>query len=620
MRTQKWIGVALVALLVGAAAGYALRGSSAASAGISAPAIANELPRPVASQGKALPDPAPRPEAALESLRDVLERYRPATLPGNATLDVLALDNLGRGIEGATVVASHYVSSPYQQPQPIRDPMESLLKSVEDLARESLASMDRRQTGVTDASGRVTFSSIVPGTYLIRGEHPDWQLQHGSAVADPAAEFVLQGTPLRKVPVKVQMPDGTAPPRCKLTASLSGSSAGTNAWTEWLPSEPTIRLQQGLWFLRASMGDDLMGDAMGFVPTIGEPPEVTIQLSRRFEISGRVSFTGVRPSNRLELNCAPLNPGDPVEAGLLGPTRYSSSLSRDDAFKFAGLQPGRYCISARVGGKVLTYVAAEAGTEVELMIDSPRDPACRVVVEPPELVVESWRFTLVLGQDRVSPDIWKQPVGELEFYFPEPRKGAPIRLSLHTERHGVLGFTGNWTKGMQIKLTAEAPAILQVRLNGVPPALERALSLQLAQLSTGWSWDGLPVAVGDTRWWTTGPFQPGELVLCVKATHGFQWIYDKRSILCTAGENFVSIDFPQVWTLTVSAAGFPQYAILESLDEADNAVHISSLKVDANMLASLACVPAGRYRIRYGQGGDKSVDFSVPATDRVFLK
>lgn len=661
MRTLHWIGVVVLALVVGGAAGYIAAprvsegpSNSLASDGEGNRAVIgdeqesrNPLPaeRSPAPEGDApSPEREPRPVGTEPaSLTEVLKTIPP--LPraeGSGRFEGYVRDTQGNPLKGVTVRAlgrrasgNDYLLRVWDYEQ--RELWEGLAEDVRRLVQLRTYHFNDQYSAVTDAEGHYEITGLVREPMGLMASLPGYEFVqlggHFYQTPDAAVDFVASRA--YEVHIRVIHADGLEPPEGRLEIINLATYKKEYAPSQTSGTSWSWRLPSGQYAAQVTYETGTGSSEQQFFEVVpsDEPLEVTFTFEPDDALRVLVQFNS-SANTRFEVVCVPDQTGQDPQALLdnsHAPERLAREVRENETAVFPGVGAGEYVVGVRrvVGGwyavKRISY--AGDGTEHFIEIVPPTPDRCITctVTTPDARPLFYPTFVILRGETRTSLLVWSMGNHTYRLQLPpedEFDRMAPGTLQAEDRNYGRAQVQLNTCTAQSVGITYKESGFLVVKWRGADLGNQRRPVVSL------YSQDG--VLVEEERYWHTNQLrdgmvlttlQPGKFRMKMTLDGGLPFPIYEGELEIKPGFNEVTPDLSALSTLKlrINAQNLNRVELVTLIDgeETSHTVHV--YKQTEVVLYGL---PEGDYTIRYASRGSlelKELSFRIPLTEEVVI-
>lgn len=594
MRTPHWIGVVVLALIVGGTVGYltAPRDSDSRITGVvpeedtAGPGIDLSL-----DSGKQVENPppykteAPRTSETQSSYRTarasdsaLINAIRALPMPevplGPGSISGRIVDSAGNPIAGISVqgyLPSRSARYPRFFDYEGRELHEGLEEDIRNMFQQRALGNLPELRAVSDSAGNWTINGIADGKYRISPRNGSYEFRMPRYEFSAGDEVEIVARRLTELRIKVLLPDGTSTVdyRPAITDVLQNSSSHSfrtgdgSPWFEPVGSEFRPMVPAGVYLISA-VGEGMSSGEPQLVEVIeGDSGLVTLQLEtvERKGIRGRIVVEGgelLSSEKRIWYAKVPtgLSPEDIAGSltrqhlGMLNYVREVYHIPLED--------PGRYVIALGFGVKLFEWHSVDfdgSETVVDFLL-TPPEPEASIVID---ISSTQWRtgsiyFKLYFEGPRphyISLDAWK--INENEFRVVPPDdteigERQPGWISLETYS-GTVDLPVMHAQAQRLKAVFEPQTCLLVDVGGwkAPGAPHSRLSIELQRA------DGSRVASAAHYSGGHAPailnrLQPGSYQLVIEYD---QMEFVRESIELTGSYVLKRVELPRLYALSI---------------------------------------------------------------------
>lgn len=661
MRTPHWLGMIILALVVGGALGYLLAPTASVERERSLPQAAenakpvppdkpshkppangepttlegsNDVRKPPVATGEAGPDPEVL-KAALRTIPPYPRRTGDGTITGTIT------DGAGNPIAGVRVTAqamrgngNDYMIRVWDYGQ--RELWDGLAEDVTKLVRLRSYHFNEAFTSTTNGDGFYRIGGLSrENTYLTASlDGYRFEALNGQTYHRPDAVVDWVGHRAYPVLVKVVQPDGGEPPAGRVEVidlSTYGPVpvASYSEGREW-----SFGLNPGVYSFRVNY-HSLQTATESRIVSI-RPSESVQEVELKYNLGDALVVNIDRALlgyQALAVHCGPDDLPREAEAvldSLHPPERKTQNVYSDMPATFTGLVPGRYVVGVQLSGRWIGTMRIDyAGGrfETELRIESPPERECITckVTTPGRRTLLNPKFSIKPeGGESFGLIAW--PAGNQTYLLqlPPPNdldRRQPGVLHLADQRFGTTQLALNSLDTQTVELVVQPTGFLVVTwdesrfLNSEKP-LVRLLSLtgELVREERWWHTNSLPNGLVLTK------LQPGMYTMEILIDTRAKIPLHSGAIEIAEGFNEAAPELAATHDVLVQTSN-EEIWYFELVWTINGEERKERIHLQQDRTASLK-IPTGQYVVRYRVRTEREVrevHVSVPGTDTVVL-
>ncbi|MCA8910256.1 MAG: hypothetical protein KDB82_01010 [Planctomycetes bacterium] len=516
MRTPHWLGIVLLALVLGTAVGYVIAPSDQTERQ-SATVHPDDQQSLDDGAGKALPVSAeskvakpdvepPAHRAEPESVfaphagdSSLIRAIRAIPIPevplGKGAISGRVLSIHGEPVAGITVQGYLPDYGKVRYPKFFdyqgRELYAGLEEDIRNMFRQRALARPPELRAISDKDGNWTINGIADGEYLISPRDPGFEFRMPGHRFHAGESVTIYARPLTEMRIKVLDSDGEPttdhPPRIvDVLRNRQIANTQTAEGGYWMdPAGDVFRplVPAGVYMVSVLVAGEAAGEPEVVEVKDGQPVDVTLRLATNENagVGGSINIQGGSYTSGGRDICyarvpAGLTPGE-VAAKLSQENLGRLSYVRDRYF-FPLKDSGKYVVGLVCGQRVLSWQTIEFdGTEQTVDFEvSPPAPEDSIVVEVSD---EQWdsdtaRFTLHFqepSRHRLTLDAWK--ISEAEYRVIPPTSGEigdlqPAWISVET-RSGTVDLPVMHVKPQHLRAVFDQQTCLMVDVEGWKP-------------------------------------------------------------------------------------------------------------------------------------------------------
>ncbi len=607
------------------------------------------------------------PSELAEGVGDLLRRAPTREVPrGDRSIRGTVTGPSGLPLAGVLVRVTRLGSAVRGAPEVDRSDLPPPPLTLEEKLRRTIA--DHYAAGgeicsaTTGADGCYAFEQLRDGRYEVVAWSAGMRFTsdgESNRQVRPDAVVDWSGRTMGRLPIEVQLPDGSSAPHARIAIRRRGSNEEV-ASQGWLAAQRSLVLEPGDWELRAILGHPESGPAWPdyLVSSWGkaslqagvDPAPLSLTLASQSCVRGTVKLASGSKPKQAVVRGKRLEPGESADPERLRKNDGSGAATQnawvsDGEFNFLDVPQGRWLLvvqrdwSSPVLAHALVDVGAGTTRQEFVIAELDRASCIEVTVLAPDggrvpNASLQWHVARGINMDSDdcavearAPGVWWLPLESARGLGFEPLEPWPadarVYLAASTSEHGTTSAeVFSTTRTLELKFGP--PATLEVRVPGyVDGEYKERVHVAINKSGQGaasigqWA-GGVPTAEeGLVR---LGPVEAGtyRLSMWINGQRRRGWSQVEASsieLTLAPGENLATLPIPALYALSLrmpegSDGGLQLEATTKSVNRGLWA-QIDTSSVPP--LATFDAVPAGDYRCVWS-GGNKAglMYLSVP--------
>ncbi|MCA8910255.1 MAG: hypothetical protein KDB82_01005 [Planctomycetes bacterium] len=670
MRTPHWLGIVLLALVLGATVGYVLSPTFGTGAGRDSRAESGELPEPESEEPLPSSDVVPGNDvdAPVSHFTDEPVDEAPGSEPSGddslvRAIKAIPLDAIAEGtgvfrghvrdpdgnpVAGVRVTASpfsHWYAEPKAEGDSLDDEeyWEYLAEVTRRIVRQRAGQVKATREAITDEKGFYEIRKLPDERFLLNALHDDYEIQPaGRRHLQPDAVVDWVASRAGWVEVTVSAPEDIKTDDVSVYFEAEAAGVRSRKVKPGVPER--IKVGVGTWQFRASAGGEKWKSKQTTVTVrAGEDARVSIELKTPPMILAGIEYADGRPAGGVAVRYAvardELSPQDTLDPRRQLTTPMTPDVS-GDRYQSDELEPGDYVVGLFLGNELRTWdrvTVSDTGATINFKLQAPGlADGIRVFLHLPDGFNADYPNFLVRIDEhsQLRVDQWRLDDASyllVPSSIPEVENVSP-RITLTLQKLGTQSAKTTGLKGVAVDLRFEKPAELTLILKNVPNGTERDLGIRyvLPDGSSSWTTGGArghrlkaEDGVVSLPW---GVLQPGEYEFSVfLTTRGSTGrTLAAQTFRMESGKDLtVELELADVYQVTIQAKGIDVYTWMNLGWDGQKPAERCNVHMDEDGKCILTNIPAGTYTLKYrlnaGQSGEKTKTFTINGDKTVYL-
>ena len=646
MRTPHWIGIVVIALIVGGAFGYVMKPVGSVSPEIQAgdpPIVADRttetkskpaLPVDEGTESEKQPPAVSTNksydrESSVDPEDDLLLRALQSIEPlpaitGDRTITGYVRTPDGDPVAGVRITAIQKQGFSYPghpEFESAEDPRlwEFLAEHTRIRVRQELYPFRSSPSVQTNEEGYYELAGLAEKNARVRAVIAGYHLKaQGRTYVKPDAQ--LDWVASRAGSISVTVTGASEDEAGSLRVYFRSAVVEADSQKVKLAEPKSFELGEGTWEVWAEDRQSKLSSDVTTVKVEAETGPIVVQLVLKTppDIELKVVTEGGQLLGGFRVLAAPFRADLLPEEHFDERRRMTTRLglvTEDGVYRSAVLDPGEYVLGVQNNGTVLATTRIALGdhraySSIKVGVP-PAHAGIRCVVKVPAGEKTSrLRFSIYVNETAQVPvQTWEMDDGSF-LLVPQREFHADVEsisVEAYLQSFGTQYRAASALKGSVVEFTFEAPAELFLKITNVPEGLARdlAINYRLPNGRNSWrnpgSWGRRPKTDEGEILIQAGMVQPGSYEYWIQAGHrnGTPELA-RTSFVVEAGEDtVVEMRLVDLYEVTLEASGVEVYTWMSLLWEEHPEERGTSLHMDDDGTCIIPYLPAGTYTIKY---------------------